>query len=419
MNQPQVLNFVRLFILHRILKQFITKIEPLPLDDLNCGNKDQKSKASKIVSSLQKYGIKIYMTDHYNEAYDSQIIDLIFDKIIFQHFETQYHQIISCNNSENFLCKLIDKVFNTKVLMCLIFEFAFESTNDINNISLVCSHWFYHAFDTQSYRFFQGITKFGDQEKNKYSLAIITLMKIVSFNPTAHPFHRLETLKSQMQRLRNTQRLTFCATDVNKIAITQKFLSYMSVFTNIEKLDVILFGWTPYAILDPPYTYQDQLKALQIIMVQCKNKIKELKIALYSIGKPPDDSQLPVLKLNNLERLCVDERFFPVVFSNKLESLTIGGLIEVKKCTLSKEWIKFIIDNCDCTNIKNIKIINVEFDKSVFDDAYHKYRWQDWDTFGAQDSNNVNTNVKIINLINNLARKLIHLAKIEFVGKAI
>ena len=442
MYQPQVSNFMRLFILHRILKD-LTLVKNneqmlLPARFENCDliNNDEKSTAHKIISSLQNYGIKAYMTDHYNEAHDSKTIDLIFNKIILKHFGKEYHQIISYNNYNN----PSGKVFNTKVLMCLIFQFVFKSTIDINNICLVSSHWLYHAFDSQSYRFFEGISTY---HENTYSLAIVTLMKIVLLNSNViannmHSPNQLERLKSQMQRLYNTQSLTFHFNNNCNDLINEKFLSYLNRFNNVEKLDIDISLHRNIYFATHFNTYQDQKKTLilQTIVNRCSDKIKTLKIA-EPFDKRGDnsktshdrESELPALKLNNLERLWMDKKFFPVIFSNKLKSLTIGGVTKYGDdlTILSNEWIRFMIDNCDCTNIKEIKIINVEFDKSVFNDEYkihrHGIHFKDATThkhinkqnLRTNHNNNVNTKLEIINSLNSLAQKLINLKKIEFV----
>lgn len=330
--RPQAPNFMRLFILRRILKRFVKKNEKMKLLFKNCqlNNTYCEGRTQKIVSSLMKYGLKTYMTDHYSENRDSQTIDLIFEYIIFKHFDKEYHQIITYVDKSRLALKQGEKVFNTSDLICSIFQYAFGDTKDIENITLVCTQWFYHSFDKKSYR---------------YCKATAALMKIAHFNPKKHPKHQLESFKSQLQRLYNVQTLNIELP--RDFAATSPFLSHLAVFNNVETLVIKL------TIRGRDIGATTQLHALRAITDSSCQELKSVTILTSTIDRyAAHPIKLVVLRLPNAEAIITHQCTFPIIFSNKLTSLTIGQF-KYEDC---KEWLEFTVNNCDCSNIKYFKV---------------------------------------------------------------
>ena len=373
--KPEAPNFTRLFILHRILKNFAKKNEKLLSLFKNCKlNNNHNVKVDKIVSSLIKYGIKSYMKDHYNENDDSQTIDLIFDDIISKYFDKEYHQITKYVDKSNLSLEYCEKVFNTNDLMCLIFQFVFDNIIDI---CLVCSQWLYYSFDKKSHIF-------------NCNLPFALLIKISKFNPKNEAAHQLERYKSQLQRLYNVQSLNIhLPTD---FVVTSKFLSYLAVLNNVEQLEILLGGVIERNMMT------DRLKAVKVIIQQCGNQIKMLKISPGYISTHQSPVKLPVLRLNNVESMTMLEECFPIIFLNKLKSLTIGH--KEKVTYLNHEWMKLVIDNCNCTNIKHLKIHNA---------------WFNFSNININENTKLQDLDKTINAIKQFGAKFISLQKIDFV----
>ena len=359
----------------------------------NCElNNDEKPIVNKIVSSLIKYEIKTYMTDYYNENDDSRIIDLIFNNIIFKHFEKEYHQITQYVDKSNLSLEYGEKVFNTNDLMCLIFQFSLKN---IISIGLVCSQWLYYSYDKKSHIF-------------NSNLPFRLLKKISMFNPKNEAKHQLERYKSQLQRLYNVQSLNIdLPVELFVHVVTSQLLSHLAVFKNVQQLE-ICFG-------DTRKDAEDNLKVLKVIVEQCGHQITQLKISPGQIHRAK--LKLPALRLNNVESIFMFVECFPIIFSNKLKSLTIG--FKKKTTRLNHDVIKLIIDKCDCSNIKHLKIYNVLFNNICLKNNYythlrsrdsnHNYK-RDKDGYDEADGAD-----KGGNLIKQFASKFIALETIDFV----
>ena len=150
--KPVVPTFVGLFILNRLLNNLGNSHVAKHLKKMH-----DQTVAQNILKNLTNNGIKKYMAD-YNKLNDDEknkiarVIDLIFDQIIRKHHSKEYENILTFNfgisnvHDPNFICT---RLFNTCDLMYLIFQFI-DLTDICKNISLVCSHWFYYAFNPRS-----------------------------------------------------------------------------------------------------------------------------------------------------------------------------------------------------------------------------------------------------------------------------
>ena len=96
-------SFIRLFILHRILrKKFSNQDKHVHInsdafiklfDDINDNNKQEIAK--KIAIRLVELGIKNYMQTYYNEKEQCRIIETMMNKIIFNKFLNEYKHVIN------------------------------------------------------------------------------------------------------------------------------------------------------------------------------------------------------------------------------------------------------------------------------------------------------------------------------------
>ena len=144
---PTVSSFIRLFILHRIINNCDHKMNESVLKKLTktLQKKKLQEKAFEILFRLLNGGFQKYMSKWYNEKEQAGMIELIFDKIIWNKFEKEYHKVTTyVSKNDNYFQSL---VFNMSDLMCLIFQFL---EFDLFNYSLVNSHWLYHYWNPTS-----------------------------------------------------------------------------------------------------------------------------------------------------------------------------------------------------------------------------------------------------------------------------
>ena len=151
-----VLSFIRLFMMARVLKHCIVSVDKIKqmvttIHDLNL---KQQQVAQDILTQLINNGIKKYMKKWFNEKERTQLIEVIFNRIILKQFEKEYHTIVkykpyayamtidhdctSTGQSEYYQ----SLVFNTDDLMCSIFQFILldeKFRGDLMNCSLVKS----------------------------------------------------------------------------------------------------------------------------------------------------------------------------------------------------------------------------------------------------------------------------------------
>ena len=380
--KPPVPNFMRLFIFNRIFKSIdkSTKIDVEKLVSAFSKNNKQKTMAQDIISNLIKYGIKSYMNKFYKES-QSSMIEKIFDEIISQHdqFGQEYKKITTysnINNDENnkesrsgtFYQNLL---FNTSDLMHLIFQFGNDTSNidlsyisessdaDLDDFSLVCSHWFYYAFHPNSI----------------YTSNLTQLVKC-EFNSTLRAGIRI------WQRFINTRNISIDLDDGgddddsdddsdndDSIVVTPTLLARFAMLNNVERLHIDCL--------------ERDLIALQMIVQNCGSRIKSLKCNVNDNGNDYDfdsdeddeddidddddddavvgnyvDSERicnRVLSMMNVEQVYLGAICLPIIFSHKCKRLVL------EHCCLSQEWCDFIIDKCDCCGIEYLDFKNNSF----------------------------------------------------------
>ena len=163
-------SFVRLFVIHRVLNNAnYNSNDSINIDTVvseSTLNKALHSSAQQILSQLMKHGIKDYMNKHYKEKNQANTIEIIFNQIILKQFTKEYQNVTlyptvtiagnTTESSDENKTNYQNLLFNTTDIMCSMFQYFsdFNDNNeyigDLSNCSLVCSQWFYHAFNPNS-----------------------------------------------------------------------------------------------------------------------------------------------------------------------------------------------------------------------------------------------------------------------------
>ena len=327
-------SFIRLFIIHRVLKPVArrTKISTL-VSKTFMTDKDLQKMTDFVLSSLLTHGIKRFMDEIYNEEQHSNTIEIIFNEIILKQFSKEYSAIVTCSttNSNQRL------VFNTKDLMCLIFQYIYFDWK-IDAYSLVSSHWLYYAW-------------------NPHSVYHCNLTEFTKGNP------RYNTQNSKISRV--WQRVSHAK---SIIIINPRYLLFSSVLptrrlltmTNITKVDIRM-RWM-----------SDHLRQLKAIMQNCRKNIQDfcLHIDMSNLNsiETMNADKIPPLRLPNARAISFYSemcQFLPIIWTNKCSKL------DLNLPNVDDEWIKCVLKYCDCSCIKELNISNsahaVEISSYIFD----------------------------------------------------
>ena len=340
-DKHQTPTFTRLFIINRVLQCYTSDdnaIRSLLVSVFD--NAKEEEVAFSVLSKLVKHGIKTYVNDYCNYIETStHIIDQIFNKSILTKFNQEYARITTYNynyvvkgsdhDKTKYKQKYESMVFNTKDLMCLIFQFVQSHIDtclsDFYNCSLVCSHWLYHSFNPNSFYHIQldrlfcskGLTM--DNPRNTRLWQRVANAKTVSLG--------LSWFGISVQTLNDFT------------------LSKILMMTNIEKVHLIS---RPVA---------NTTRILQAIMHRCNDCIKEFNVEFcYSCDVRIEKQQFVPLKLLNAEKIHMYNLYFYIIWSNKCQQLYLHGM----QSQIDDEWINFVIDNCDCSGIKFLDLYQLE-----------------------------------------------------------
>ena len=341
-------SFPRLFLIHRVLSEVKhtsnNAIEYKSLISESTMDKQLLDTAQKILSRLMKHGLKKYMKKYYNEEKQSHTIEIIFNQIILKTFEKEYNNVTTYtnknlgeekNNTTNFQTTL----FNTTDIMCLILQFLVDFELDrfnkhignLSNCSLVCSQWFYHSFNPQS---IYGYNLF------KLMIATAKCQENGDENNVTRMWQRLRNVKNIRMEVDGDVRHNV---NYNNSLLLNKISLYLR---NVEVI-----------INDAHGGSNRTVPALQMVLRNCKEKIVKYEIDLSIRGQ----HKLSPLVLNNAVEISTDHAYFSIFWSNKCEKLTFsrvhGGI----------QWCNDIIDNCDCSGVKEIRIGRLGFEYGVMD----------------------------------------------------
>ena len=333
--RSEVPGFIRLFVIRRIIGEYVSnkngnnetddKIKRLTSSFQD--NIDPKivSTAFDILSRLINNGIKQYMAMWYNEKEQTDIIEMIFNKLILNKFKHQYSQLITYNRNHDYNLNVYyqNLVFNSSDLICSIFqylEYGYKFDGDLVSCSLVNSCWLYHSWNINAV----------------YHVDLGALMDItVKYNENDE-----NNILRIWQRLINVKSIEKHFPSLNKL-----LLSKLLLLRNVEKF---------YAWFDDFDTYHNAgFKALMFKYAQ--------RVTFCKVFVPKPKTQPPlVIRFPNAQYIYIGDLYFYRLWSNRCEHLVLGY-----DSIVDKQWCDFVIDHCDCSNVSILHLQLYKIDPSV------------------------------------------------------
>ena len=183
------------------------------------------------------------------------------------------------------------------------------------NCSLVCSHWLYYVYNTR-------ILSIGHY--NFQNLILNTIKYNVKNNDSSvlRIWQRLTKLKS-----------LWVYWNYNIPGQTQLLLDKLSILKNVEKIE--------------GSCWPDHLAIIKIIIQNCKENIKHYGFSIND----RDRKQLVLspLVLANAKHVSIKCLYFYIIWFDKCQELALCYVRDI-----DKKWCNFVINNCDCSNIKSL-----------------------------------------------------------------
>ena len=342
-------SFIRLFVIRRILMTAHKTQEKMRNLAIMLPDKKMQDSAFDILLFLLNNGFKQYMSKFYNEEKQSNVIELIFNKIILKKFDKEYEKITryrSICNDDHFQ----SLVFNMNDLMCLIFQFLkFDEKvdGDLNNCSLVNSHWLYHSWNPNSI-----------YHIDKAEMSHLSTIDVRS-SRNARVWQRLMNVKS---------------VHVSNFRWSDLALEKLSMMRNVQHV-VQLDSYPPYIFNDRLIKIIKQVWAPKILTfnvgLMCQNSSNNNTDSESNIEnkdrKPTTTKTLlnpdPLRLINAIDITLKHQPTRTddyILWSNKCEKLTLKRMRHV-----DEKWVSFIVDNCDCSGIKSLTIIDMKFSPKV------------------------------------------------------
>ena len=347
-NVPSYLmpSFVRLFVIRRtLLVAFeanndnvdqITQLVAIPVFQ----NDKDREMSQTILTRLLTDGIKKYMRIWYDEQKQANLIETIFNKIILKTYEKEYEKVTKYVGNENYSDKYQNIVFNTSDLMCYIFQYLSLGWNfdeDLVTCGLVNSNWLIHAY-------------------NPNSIGLVNLDGIVDRQLDQYPYWPRSNKKGKQvfitkwQRLINAKRVSFCSGMGNYMYPTQELLNRISLFNKIE-------------VLQCNVRQERFIPIIRLLMSTSQDKIRECNVQLHA----KTASVLPPVKLMTARFIEIHFTYFPIIWSNKCNTLKLMFEVRWKfqadsAINIDDNWCNCVIDNCDCSGIESLCLDHVGFD---------------------------------------------------------
>ena len=334
-------SFVRLFVINRIIREYINTIvgddptinETISIlnklcnvfknETLNVNNKEVEleSKARDILLRLITDGLKKYMNDWYNEQEQAIIIEMIFNKMIIANFEEEYNQLITYvgkNKYENLL-------FNSTDLMANVFqylEYGEKFDGDLVECSLVNSHWLYHSWNVRSVYYvdfdqlIEQTSKYGADDNNN-------ILRI---------WQRLTNAKDVYFNNRNVKFTKFV---LNRLLMMKNIRNVTFTFHDVDSTDICVV-------------------ILKTLFSKWKDKIEWCCLDAESTLN--ENAILSPLKLLNCRYIEICDVYFYRMWSNKCKELVLSPMGNI-----DSNWCKYVINHCDCSGIKILELRGIEF----------------------------------------------------------
>ena len=326
-------SFIRVIVIRRILVnhnidsiEYIKSLiaEMIDLDDV------MKSKVYETLSQLIKNnGIKTYFNSWKEKDNNRHTINIIFNKLILEKYVNEYQNIITYKSNQD--CYQ-DVLFNIVDLMSIIFKYLMydrEMKGDLLNCCLVCSHWLYHVYNTHLLNFQDSFRK---------------LIK----NTLCYDDNNDDGTNNDGSMLRMWQRLTrlaavvlwFDQKDDCETSQYQLLLKKLSTVKNVKKL-------------------RGRCRPIHVpmfkeIMRQWKEKIEEYSWRIIINSKETNVTS-PIM-LPNVKHMSIFHLYFYVIWTDRCEKLRLLCLYDI-----DKQWCDFVIKNCDCSNIKSLRLSEARY----------------------------------------------------------
>ena len=378
-------SFIRLFMIKRLVND--TKKNNQIKQLFRNTNKDKKivETVETFLDQLLQHSLPTIMKNDFNETIHAALIESIFIDIIIKQFRQEYEDLITYkakNDNSDSESRPEALLFNTKDLMCCVFQFLtdwddFEFIGDLMNCSLVNSQWLYHVWNPNSkYSMdirelvcltakFYGISDDDDDDKDG-----------VSINVISRQWQRYVNVRSIRCHLGGN--LSECVAD-------RLLYDKLSMLGNITHF----VGNCGIATID----------IIKVIMNKCRTKIEKYNFFVRTHGVDFEneddavDAMSPPLLLPNAKYIAINHYYFFLLWTNKCKQLSLQRLQEI-----NKKWWNYVIDNCDCTGIETLII-----DSIVFYWQYEKYEQQ------SEEKE------KLLQLLHNFANKFTNIKKLEII----
>ena len=350
-SKIQAPSFIRLFVIKRIIGKYISS-------DISHGHSTSKTKVETkiqklangfehdpeitkivfdIVMRLITDGIKKFMEKWYNEKEQADIIEMIFNDTILIKFETEYNQLITyVENGKDNKNQMI--VFNSSDLMCYIFQYfdhGIKFDGDLISCSLVNTCWMYHVWNINSIYYvnltelIRNTLKHNDHDDKDNNACGSSILRI---------WQRIIKAKAIDVRFYPTM---VC----NKI-----ILDKLSMLRNID-------------ILNVSFSHYDEIAHLDILKMLLMRSAKIAKVCNVTVNqrKPYKENALQALRLINTRCVTIGDVYFYRLWTNKCHTLVLDYVKNI-----GKKWCNFVIQNCDCSNIKELELV-ITFDANSID----------------------------------------------------
>ena len=361
-------SFIRLFVINRILSSLrnknFKKTTQEWLNDMKNVNLHQKETARNILLNLLKHNIKDYMKYCFDDREQSNAIEIIFYEIILKKFKNEYdimtnYPISDLKNSDNFTYESYyqDSVFGTKDLMNLILQYLEWDWTlcELLNCSLINSYWFFQAWNVKP-------SKNHVVDLDKITYQTLEFYDTFFGATTGDDDNDKLRLTSAWQRLAHARSIRIVTTFLDTASVHKQswceVLNKLAMLKNVSAIDF----W-----LD-----DEDIDALKVLMQNCKSKIESVDAYIWMDNRERSKTILSPLELPNMckiQILCHHMCFY-YKWSNKCQVLSLADLVHVK---LSVQWIEFVINNCDCSNIKTLQLNQVLFHDSVSSDLLKNF----------------------------------------------
>ena len=340
-------SFIRLFVMARVLKHCNVSIDQIKQVVTVTHDLKQQEIAQDILTRLIEDGIKKYMQKWFNEKEQRQVIEIIFNRIILKQFEKEYQSIVNYRDKANDINSSKSQyyqtlVFNTDDLMYLIFQFVRLSedfTDDLINCSLVNSGWLYQSWHPNSI----------------YHVCLDTLIE-KTIRMTKCPKSEQSTkvkdvdriLASKWQRVVNVKSVLVALYGGNKIEELelQYLFEKISMLRSIVKIDL--------------YIFDSQLSLLKPLVYCNKENIETY--SFVNLNMIPLNKAKP-LELINAKDIIIRDMYYYIMWSKRCKTLTLN------LDDIDENWIKYVIDNCDCCGVETILIEDISFSESLNPDT--------------------------------------------------